>query len=83
MISENVSQWYTLNVTISAHIGLYIYIFLDEESSTIVINELLSLRKVDAALIELEDMSRDALLEKVFFIWLINLSFKNMKLMYV
>ncbi|CRL08548.1 CLUMA_CG021233, isoform A [Clunio marinus] len=37
-----------------------------EESSTLVVNELLSLKKgPDAALLELEDKARDALLEKV------------------
>lgn len=41
-------------------------IFLDEESSTVVVNELLSLKKgPDPALLELEDKARDALLEKV------------------
>lgn len=41
-------------------------IFIDEESSTLVVNELLSLKKgPDAALLELEDKARDALLEKV------------------
>lgn len=40
--------------------------FLDEESSTVVVNELLSLKKgPDPALLELEDKERDALLEKV------------------
>lgn len=39
---------------------------LDEESSTVVVNELLSLKRgPDAALLELEDKARDALLEKV------------------
>lgn len=39
---------------------------LDEESSTLVVNELLTLKKgPDPALLELEDRARDALLEKV------------------
>lgn len=39
---------------------------LDEESSTLIVNELLTLKKgPDPALLELEDRARDALLEKV------------------
>lgn len=39
---------------------------LDESSSTLVVNELLALKKgPDPALLELEDKARDALLEKV------------------
>jgi hypothetical protein len=42
------------------------YLVSDEESSTLVVNELLLLKKgPDAALLELEDKARDALLEKV------------------
>lgn len=41
-------------------------LILDEESSTMVVNELLTLKKgPDPALLELEDRARDALLEKV------------------
>lgn len=41
-------------------------VFTDEESSTLVVNELLTLKKgPDPALLELEDKARDALLEKV------------------
>jgi hypothetical protein len=41
-------------------------IILDEESSTIVVKELLALKKgPDAALLELEENARNALLEKV------------------
>lgn len=40
--------------------------FIDEESTTLVFNELLTLKKgPDPALLELEERARDALLEKV------------------
>lgn len=55
---ENIFNWLKL-----------IFAFLDEESSTLVVNELLTLKKgPDPALLELEDKARDALLEKVRFL---------------
>lgn len=46
----------------------FFFTFSDEESSNLVVNELLTLKKgPDPALLELEDKARDELLEKVIF----------------